>query len=165
MEGVPRARMPVQLRVKLWFGLSVDEKEFNPFAEGKLSVFAETVSVSSRLLPALLPRSPPPPPPSYPGPHSLFYCLLSSMRTRPSWPWLETGAQQALPTPSFLMSRARSSYLRTASAPRLAGPGLETGSCVQRRRELGFGGPLCPGPSSERPQSYYSFCLLSLPLC
>lgn len=45
MEGVPRARMPVQIRVKLWFGLSVDEKEFNPFAEGKLSVFAETVSI------------------------------------------------------------------------------------------------------------------------
>lgn len=36
--------MPVQIRVKLWFGLSVDEKEFNQFAEGKLSVFAETVS-------------------------------------------------------------------------------------------------------------------------
>ena len=44
MEGVPRARMPVQIRVRLWFGLSVDEKEFNQFAEGKLSVFAETVS-------------------------------------------------------------------------------------------------------------------------
>lgn len=37
--------MPVQIRIKLWFGLSVDEKEFNQFAEGKLSVFAETVSV------------------------------------------------------------------------------------------------------------------------
>lgn len=44
MEGVPGARMPVQIRIKLWFGLSVDEKEFNQFAEGKLSVFAETVS-------------------------------------------------------------------------------------------------------------------------
>lgn len=44
MEGAPGARMPVQIRVKLWFGLSVDEKEFNQFAEGKLSVFAETVS-------------------------------------------------------------------------------------------------------------------------
>ncbi|XP_006880933.1 PREDICTED: dysferlin isoform X5 [Elephantulus edwardii] len=42
MEEVPGARMPVQIRVKLWFGLSVDEKEFNQFAEGKLSVFAET---------------------------------------------------------------------------------------------------------------------------
>jgi dysferlin len=36
--------MPAQIRVRLWFGLSVDEKEFNQFAEGKLSVFAETVS-------------------------------------------------------------------------------------------------------------------------
>lgn len=44
MEGMPRTRMPVQIRVKLWFGLSVDEKEFNQFAEGKLSVFAEMVS-------------------------------------------------------------------------------------------------------------------------
>lgn len=39
-------RIPAQLRVQLWFGLSVDEKEFNQFAEGKLSVFAETVSIS-----------------------------------------------------------------------------------------------------------------------
>ncbi|KFU91022.1 Dysferlin, partial [Chaetura pelagica] len=35
-------RIPAQIRVQLWFGLSVDEKEFNQFAEGKLSVFAET---------------------------------------------------------------------------------------------------------------------------
>lgn len=47
MEDVPRVRMPVQIRVKLWFGLSVDEKEFNQFAEGKLSVFAETVSAAT----------------------------------------------------------------------------------------------------------------------
>lgn len=38
-------RIPAQIRVRLWFGLAVDEKEFNQFAEGKLSVFAETVSV------------------------------------------------------------------------------------------------------------------------
>uniref|UniRef100_G3TG62 Dysferlin n=2 Tax=Elephantidae TaxID=9780 RepID=G3TG62_LOXAF len=49
MEGVPRARMPVQIRVKLWFGLSVDEKEFNQFAEGKLSVFAETYENQTKL--------------------------------------------------------------------------------------------------------------------
>ncbi|KAF3826686.1 hypothetical protein GH733_009211 [Mirounga leonina] len=49
MEGVPGARMPVQLRVKLWFGLSVDEKEFNQFAEGKLSVFAETYENQTKL--------------------------------------------------------------------------------------------------------------------
>lgn len=39
-------RIPAQIRVQLWFGLSVDEKEFNQYAEGKLSVFAETVSIS-----------------------------------------------------------------------------------------------------------------------
>uniref|UniRef100_A0A286XVK5 Dysferlin n=1 Tax=Cavia porcellus TaxID=10141 RepID=A0A286XVK5_CAVPO len=49
MEGLPRARMPVQIRVKLWFGLSVDEKEFNQFAEGKLSVFAETYENQTKL--------------------------------------------------------------------------------------------------------------------
>lgn len=71
------------------------------------------------------------------------------MRTRPSWPSSGTGAQRALPTPSFLMSRARSSYPRTASAPRPGGPGLEIGSCVQRRRELWVGrvwGPLSLSP-------------------
>lgn len=50
--------MPVQIRVKLWFGLSVDEKEFNQFAEGKLSVFAETVSACH---PAVLPFPAPAP--------------------------------------------------------------------------------------------------------
>ncbi|XP_062065628.1 dysferlin isoform X17 [Lepus europaeus] len=49
MERVPGARMPVQIRVKLWFGLSVDEKEFNQFAEGKLSVFAETYENQTKL--------------------------------------------------------------------------------------------------------------------
>uniref|UniRef100_A0A2I2Z8Z1 Dysferlin n=1 Tax=Gorilla gorilla gorilla TaxID=9595 RepID=A0A2I2Z8Z1_GORGO len=49
MEKVPGARMPVQIRVKLWFGLSVDEKEFNQFAEGKLSVFAETYENETKL--------------------------------------------------------------------------------------------------------------------
>lgn len=47
--------MPVQIRVKLWFGLSVDEKEFNQFAEGKLSVFAETVSACQPALACPLP--------------------------------------------------------------------------------------------------------------
>lgn len=129
MEKVPGARMPVQIRVKLWFGLSVDEKEFNQFAEGKLSVFAETVSACQ-------------PPPLPPTPWSCLGPLFtshsswpSSMRTRPSWPWSGTGAQRASPTPSFLMSPARSSYPRRASAPRPAGPGLEIGSCVRRRRE------------------------------
>ncbi|PNI38742.1 DYSF isoform 6 [Pan troglodytes] len=49
MEKVPGARMPVQIRVKLWFGLSVDEKEFNQFPEGKLSVFAETYENETKL--------------------------------------------------------------------------------------------------------------------
>lgn len=37
------AKLPGQLRVKVWFGLAADAKHFNQFAEGKLSVFAETV--------------------------------------------------------------------------------------------------------------------------
>ncbi|XP_073067752.1 dysferlin isoform X22 [Manis javanica] len=49
MEVVPGARMPVQIRVKLWFGLSVNEKDFNQFAEGKLSVFAETYENQTKL--------------------------------------------------------------------------------------------------------------------
>lgn len=95
MEKVPGARMPVQIRVKLWFGLSVDEKEFNPFAEGKLSVFAETVSASC-LGPASLRAA------SHRIPLTTSPSSPSSMRTRPSWPWLETGALRASPTPSFL---------------------------------------------------------------
>ncbi|XP_030803164.1 dysferlin isoform X7 [Camarhynchus parvulus] len=42
-------RIPAQLRVRLWFGLAVDEKEFNQFAEGKLSVFAETYENQTKL--------------------------------------------------------------------------------------------------------------------
>lgn len=37
------AKLPGQLRVKLWFGLTADVKHFNESAEGKVSVFAETV--------------------------------------------------------------------------------------------------------------------------
>lgn len=37
------AKLPGQLRVKVWFGLAADVKHFNQYAEGKLSVFAETV--------------------------------------------------------------------------------------------------------------------------
>lgn len=39
------AKLPGQLRVKIWFGLAADGKHFNQYAEGKLSVFAETVIV------------------------------------------------------------------------------------------------------------------------
>lgn len=38
------SKIPAQIRLKVWFGLSADVKFFNQFAEGKLSVFAETVS-------------------------------------------------------------------------------------------------------------------------
>ncbi|TRZ10061.1 hypothetical protein HGM15179_017049 [Zosterops borbonicus] len=41
--------IPAQIRVRLWFGLAVDEKEFNQFAEGKLSVFAETYENQTKL--------------------------------------------------------------------------------------------------------------------
>ncbi|XP_072510759.1 dysferlin isoform X6 [Notamacropus eugenii] len=49
MEGVKGSKMPAQIRVQLWFGLSVDEKELNKFAEGKLSVFAETYENQTKL--------------------------------------------------------------------------------------------------------------------
>ncbi|XP_072315466.1 dysferlin isoform X3 [Eucyclogobius newberryi] len=43
------AKLPGQLRVKVWFGLSSDVKHFNEYAEGKLSVFAETYENQTRL--------------------------------------------------------------------------------------------------------------------
>lgn len=43
------AKLPGQLRVKVWLGLSADVKHFNDFAEGKLSVFAETYENQTRL--------------------------------------------------------------------------------------------------------------------
>uniref|UniRef100_A0A4X2M035 Dysferlin n=1 Tax=Vombatus ursinus TaxID=29139 RepID=A0A4X2M035_VOMUR len=49
MEGVKGSKMPAQIRVQLWFGLSVDGKELNKFAEGKLSVFAETYENQTKL--------------------------------------------------------------------------------------------------------------------
>nr|XP_020856831.1 dysferlin isoform X7 [Phascolarctos cinereus] len=49
MEGVTGSKMPAQIRVQLWFGLSVDGKELNKFAEGKLSVFAETYENQTKL--------------------------------------------------------------------------------------------------------------------
>lgn len=42
------AKLPGQLRVKVWFGLAADVKHFNQYAEGKVSVFAETVWSSSQ---------------------------------------------------------------------------------------------------------------------
>ncbi|XP_048091688.1 dysferlin [Alosa alosa] len=43
------AKIPAQLRVKVWFGLAADVKNFNQFAEGKLSVFAETYENQTKL--------------------------------------------------------------------------------------------------------------------
>ncbi|XP_053314071.1 dysferlin isoform X2 [Spea bombifrons] len=48
-EGNACAKMPAQLRVQLWFGLSVDQKEFSQFVEGKLTVFAETYENQTKL--------------------------------------------------------------------------------------------------------------------
>ncbi|XP_054916787.1 dysferlin isoform X7 [Poeciliopsis prolifica] len=43
------AKLPGHLRAKVWFGLAADAKHFNQFAEGKLSVFAETYENQTRL--------------------------------------------------------------------------------------------------------------------
>ncbi|NXW64025.1 DYSF protein, partial [Eurystomus gularis] len=48
-EEAMGSRIPAQIRVQLWFGLSVDEKEFNQYAKGKLSVFAETYENQTKL--------------------------------------------------------------------------------------------------------------------
>lgn len=38
-----RLKVPVQVRVNMWLGLSAHEKNFNSFSEGTFSVFAEMV--------------------------------------------------------------------------------------------------------------------------
>ncbi|XP_062850252.1 dysferlin isoform X3 [Trichomycterus rosablanca] len=43
------SKIPAQLRVKVWFGLTADVKHFNQFSEGKLSVFAETYENQTKL--------------------------------------------------------------------------------------------------------------------
>uniref|UniRef100_A0A673J266 Dysferlin-like n=1 Tax=Sinocyclocheilus rhinocerous TaxID=307959 RepID=A0A673J266_9TELE len=43
------SKIPAQLRVKVWLGLTADVKSFNQFAEGKLSVFAETYENQTKL--------------------------------------------------------------------------------------------------------------------
>ncbi|KAM4807607.1 LOW QUALITY PROTEIN: dysferlin [Rhinophrynus dorsalis] len=48
-EGTKGAKMPAQVRVQLWFGLSVHQKEFNQYAQGKLSVFAEAYENQTKL--------------------------------------------------------------------------------------------------------------------
>ncbi|XP_028657297.1 dysferlin isoform X3 [Erpetoichthys calabaricus] len=47
--GGKEFKIPVQVRLRVWFGLSTDAKEFNQFAEGKLSVFAETYENQTKL--------------------------------------------------------------------------------------------------------------------
>ncbi|XP_060691971.1 dysferlin isoform X2 [Hemiscyllium ocellatum] len=42
-------KIPGQVRVRIWFGLAADNKEFNQFTEGKLSVFAETYENQTKL--------------------------------------------------------------------------------------------------------------------
>lgn len=36
-------KIPVELRISMWLGLSADEKKFNSFSEGNFSVYAEMV--------------------------------------------------------------------------------------------------------------------------
>ncbi|KAL8206464.1 UNVERIFIED_CONTAM: hypothetical protein K2H54_004430, partial [Gekko kuhli] len=48
-EEVMGPKIPAQIRVRLWLGLAVDEKEFNKSAEGRLSVFAETYENQTKL--------------------------------------------------------------------------------------------------------------------
>ncbi|XP_061566581.1 dysferlin isoform X4 [Cololabis saira] len=43
------AKLPGQLRVKVWFGLATESKHFNEYGEGTLSVFAETYENQTRL--------------------------------------------------------------------------------------------------------------------
>uniref|UniRef100_UPI00358F149C dysferlin isoform X2 n=1 Tax=Myxine glutinosa TaxID=7769 RepID=UPI00358F149C len=42
-------KIPAQLRVRMWFGLSSNSQKFNDFSEGKLAVFAETYENQMKL--------------------------------------------------------------------------------------------------------------------
>lgn len=44
MDKNKGTKVPVQIRVNMWLGLSAHEKKFNSFSEGTFSVFAELVS-------------------------------------------------------------------------------------------------------------------------
>ena len=50
MDKDKGVKIPVQLRVNMWLGLSAHEKKFNSFAEGTFSVFAEMVASSRAVL-------------------------------------------------------------------------------------------------------------------
>lgn len=43
MDKNKGVKIPVQLRVNMWLGLSVHEKKFNSYSEGNFSVYAEMV--------------------------------------------------------------------------------------------------------------------------
>lgn len=43
MDKNKGVKIPVQLRLSMWLGLSAHEKKFNSFAEGTFSVYAEMV--------------------------------------------------------------------------------------------------------------------------
>lgn len=43
MDKNKGVKIPVQLRVNMWLGLSALEKKFNAFSEGNFSVYAEMV--------------------------------------------------------------------------------------------------------------------------
>lgn len=43
MDRAKGIKVPVQIRVNMWLGLSAHEKKFNSFSEGTFSVFAELV--------------------------------------------------------------------------------------------------------------------------
>lgn len=44
MDKNKGVKIPVQLRLNMWLGLSAHEKKFNSFAEGTFSVYAEMVT-------------------------------------------------------------------------------------------------------------------------
>lgn len=43
MDKEKGLKIPVQLRINMWLGLSAQEKKFNTFSEGNFSVYAEMV--------------------------------------------------------------------------------------------------------------------------
>lgn len=45
MDKNKGVKIPVQLRINMWLGLSAYEKKFNSFSEGNFSVYAEMVQL------------------------------------------------------------------------------------------------------------------------
>ncbi|XP_030629096.1 myoferlin [Chanos chanos] len=50
MDKSKGAKVPVQIRINVWLGLSSDEEKFNTFAEGTFSVFAELYENQAQML-------------------------------------------------------------------------------------------------------------------